>query len=79
MTIPVNPPAYGMFLRDIEVAEMLLQHMPALEQERQWCSNRRAEPRIVMAIANLRAAIDLLRAERKHGTYHQYAGDQVRE
>lgn len=60
---PPQAPLRGQFLNDLELAEALAHHLPALEQERQWCGNFRAEPRIVNALAQLRTAIDILRTQ----------------
>ena len=57
-------PERGQFMADRELAEMLRQHLPGLEQERIWCGNFRAMPRIQTAIHELKTAIDLLETER---------------
>lgn len=68
MSTPEYPwsvtPAYGQFMSDKELAEMLKHHLPALEQEFRWCSDFRAQPRIKNALHELRTAIDLLERPR---------------
>jgi hypothetical protein len=56
-------PEPGRFMPDRELAEMLKHHLPALQQERLWCGNMRAMPRIQTVIHELKTAIDLLESE----------------